>query len=141
MELVIGTRKWSTWSLRPWLAIKRTGAPFTETLITLRQENDMTTAEILPSLGRNLSGGTRTAAVPLVMPQTLREARRTQVDVRFTKYLSLAAEGRVQLNFDIYNVLNAADVLGENVTFGSSWRRPTLILNGRLVQFSGSYNF
>ena len=48
MELVIGTKKWSTWSLRPWLAIKRTGAPFTETLIALRQENDMTTARILP---------------------------------------------------------------------------------------------
>lgn len=48
MELVIGTRKWSTWSMRPWLAAKRAGAPFTETLITLRQENDMTTAEILP---------------------------------------------------------------------------------------------
>ncbi|HEX5380176.1 MAG TPA: glutathione S-transferase family protein [Phenylobacterium sp.] len=48
MELVIGTKKWSTWSLRPWLALKRTGAPFTETLINLRQENDMTTAAILP---------------------------------------------------------------------------------------------
>ena len=38
MELVIGTKKWSTWSLRPWLALKRTGAPFTETLITLRED-------------------------------------------------------------------------------------------------------
>lgn len=37
MELIIGTKKWSTWSLRPWLALKRTGAPFTETLITLRE--------------------------------------------------------------------------------------------------------
>jgi glutathione S-transferase len=37
MELVIGTRKWSTWSLRPWLALKRTGAPFSETLVTLRE--------------------------------------------------------------------------------------------------------
>jgi glutathione S-transferase len=37
MELIIGTRKWSTWSLRPWLALKRTGAPFTETVITLRE--------------------------------------------------------------------------------------------------------
>jgi glutathione S-transferase len=37
MELVIGTRKWSTWSLRPWLALKRSGADFTETLITLRE--------------------------------------------------------------------------------------------------------
>jgi glutathione S-transferase len=48
MELVIGTKRWSSWSLRPWLAIKRTGAPFTETLISLRQENDMTSAAILP---------------------------------------------------------------------------------------------
>jgi glutathione S-transferase len=37
MELIIGTKKWSSWSLRPWLALKRTGAPFTETLIALRE--------------------------------------------------------------------------------------------------------
>jgi glutathione S-transferase len=37
MELVIGTRKWSTWSLRPWLALKRTGAAFTETVVALRE--------------------------------------------------------------------------------------------------------
>lgn len=46
MELVIGTRVWSTWSLRPWLALKRTGAPFTETLVALR-EVETSTAEIL----------------------------------------------------------------------------------------------
>ena len=37
MELIIGTKVWSTWSLRPWLALKRTGAPFTETLVQLRE--------------------------------------------------------------------------------------------------------
>jgi glutathione S-transferase len=37
MDIVIGTRKWSTWSLRPWLALKRAGAEFTETLVTLRE--------------------------------------------------------------------------------------------------------
>lgn len=47
MEIVIGTRKWSTWSLRPWLALRRTGADFTEVLVTLRQENDMSRAAIL----------------------------------------------------------------------------------------------
>lgn len=47
MELVIGTKAWSTWSLRPWLALKHTGAPFTETLIPLRQENNMSEAAIL----------------------------------------------------------------------------------------------
>jgi len=48
MELVIGTKRWSTWSLRPWLALKRTGAPFTETLIVLRQADHQTEAAILP---------------------------------------------------------------------------------------------
>ena len=48
MELLIGTRKWSSWSLRPWLAIKRTGAPFAETLIPLRQENNQTYEAIRP---------------------------------------------------------------------------------------------
>lgn len=46
MELVIGTKKWSTWSLRPWLALKRSGLAFTETLVELRQENDMSEAQI-----------------------------------------------------------------------------------------------
>ena len=46
MELVIGTKNWSTWSLRPWLVLRRTGAPFTETLIQLR-EVETSTAEIL----------------------------------------------------------------------------------------------
>ena len=39
MELLIGDKVWSTWSMRPWLALKHTGAPFTETLIRLRWEN------------------------------------------------------------------------------------------------------
>lgn len=45
MEIVIGTKRWSTWSLRPWLALKRTGAPFKETLVELRR-GEVTTAEI-----------------------------------------------------------------------------------------------
>jgi glutathione S-transferase len=48
MEIVIGTKAWSTWSLRPWLALKRTGAPFNETVIPLRQESGMTKAAIAP---------------------------------------------------------------------------------------------
>jgi glutathione S-transferase len=37
MEIIIGDKLWSTWSLRPWLALKRTGEAFTETLVHLRQ--------------------------------------------------------------------------------------------------------
>ena len=37
MEIVIGTRKWSTWSLRAWLPLKRSGEAFTETVVQLRE--------------------------------------------------------------------------------------------------------
>ena len=37
MEIIIGTKKWSSWSLRAWLPLKRSGASFTETLIALRE--------------------------------------------------------------------------------------------------------
>ncbi|HEY9218147.1 MAG TPA: glutathione S-transferase N-terminal domain-containing protein, partial [Phenylobacterium sp.] len=47
MQLVIGTRRWSTWSMRPWLAMKRAGLDFEEVLVGLRQQA-ATTASILP---------------------------------------------------------------------------------------------
>ncbi|MDB5475401.1 MAG: glutathione S-transferase [Phenylobacterium sp.] len=46
MELVIGSKSWSSWSLRPWLVAKRSGLAFTETLVTLRQENNASEAAI-----------------------------------------------------------------------------------------------
>lgn len=45
MEIVIGTKRWSTWSLRPWLALKRAGVPFEEILVELRR-GEATSAEI-----------------------------------------------------------------------------------------------
>lgn len=48
MEIVIGTRAWSTWSLRPWLVLKRIGVPFRETRVALRQEDNQTEAAIAP---------------------------------------------------------------------------------------------
>jgi glutathione S-transferase len=38
MELLIGDKVWSSWSMRPWLVLKRAGADFTETPIALRTE-------------------------------------------------------------------------------------------------------
>jgi glutathione S-transferase len=48
LELVIGSKRWSSWSLRPWLVLRRTGAPFQERLIPLYQEEGRTRAQILP---------------------------------------------------------------------------------------------
>ena len=45
MEIVVGTKKWSSWSLRPWLALQHTGETFKETLVDLRQ-GEVSDAEI-----------------------------------------------------------------------------------------------
>jgi glutathione S-transferase len=38
-RLVIGDKNWSSWSLRPWLAMRRLGIPFEEINVRLRQPN------------------------------------------------------------------------------------------------------
>ena len=43
--LVIGDKNFSSWSLRPWLALKHCRIPFTEERVRLRQPNSK--AEIL----------------------------------------------------------------------------------------------
>lgn len=45
LKLVIGERNYSSWSLRPWLAIKQAGLPFEEVFIRLRDAS--TKSEIL----------------------------------------------------------------------------------------------
>jgi len=43
--LIVGTRNWSSWSLRPFLALSATGAPFKTVDIRLRQKESPTTQE------------------------------------------------------------------------------------------------
>ncbi|HEX4635233.1 MAG TPA: glutathione S-transferase family protein [Rhizomicrobium sp.] len=43
--LVVGTRNWSSWSLRPYVALRATGAPFDIIDIRLRQFDSPTTRE------------------------------------------------------------------------------------------------
>jgi hypothetical protein len=106
-----------------------------------------TTAEILPSLGRNLAGGTRTANVPLIAPFTQFEARRSQLDFRSSKVFQIGRY-RVRGNFDVYNMLNGASILGVNSNFGPEWRRPqsgggsnSAILDARIIQLSADLTF
>jgi len=43
--LIVGTRSWSSWSLRPYVALRATGAPFNVVDIRLRQKDAPTTRE------------------------------------------------------------------------------------------------
>ncbi|MDQ2861692.1 MAG: glutathione S-transferase family protein [Pseudomonadota bacterium] len=57
MEILIGDKVWSSWSMRPWLALKRTGTPFTETLIRLHA---------LTTHGEALAAGSPSGLVPVL---------------------------------------------------------------------------
>lgn len=45
--LVLGTKQWSSWSLRPYMAMRATGAPYEEVVIPLRKTESPTTRELI----------------------------------------------------------------------------------------------
>jgi hypothetical protein len=102
---------------------------------------------IAPSLGRNVAAcGTRTpctstATVPLVAPNVLFNPRVYRLDLRIGKSLSVSSSKRLQVNMDVFNVMNSSYVLGQSNTFGASWQRPTQTMDGRMFQFSGNFTF
>lgn len=80
--LVVGTKNWSSWSLRPYLALRATGAPFEEVLIQLRRTDSPSTKELIrkhspagrvPVLKIEENGTTTTVWDSLAICETLAE--------------------------------------------------------------------
>ena len=77
--LILGTKNWSSWSLRPWLALSATGQPFDEIVIPLNRPE--TRAEILkhspsarvPALRIEEGGHSYTVFDSLAICETLAE--------------------------------------------------------------------
>ena len=109
--------------------------------IPLAANQTVTNAQIVPSLGRNLSAGAgSTVTVPLIRPYSMFEDRLQQLDIRVARMFRLG-RARLQGMLDIYNILNASTVLGVNVTYGTSWLRPTEVLGARLFKFGMQLDF
>ena len=104
-------------------------------------------AQIRPSLGRDLAACrgaavcTATATVPLIAPQTMYDDRLTRLDLRIAKRLALTERMRLQANFNVYNVFNGSASSVLNVNYGPLWLQPSLLQDGRMVQFSGTLTF
>jgi hypothetical protein len=105
-------------------------------------------AEIAPTLGRNLAACrgaavcNGTATVPLVASNVLFNPRVSRLDLRLGKRLDVSQTKRLQLNFDVFNVLNGSYVLGQNNTFSTTtWQKPTQTMDGLMVQFSANLSF
>jgi hypothetical protein len=104
-------------------------------------------AQIRPSLGRDLAACrgaavcTSTAIVPLIAPQTMFDDRLTRLDLRLAKRLALSDRMRLQANVNLYNVFNGSASSTLNVNYGPLWLQPSLLQDGRLLQFSASLTF
>ena len=102
---------------------------------------------IAPTLGRNLAacGGrtpcTANATVPLVASNTQFNPRVTRLDLRLGKRLDVSRTKRLQLNLDVFNVLNGSYVLGQNNTFGNTWQKPSQTMDGLMFQLSANLSF
>jgi hypothetical protein len=66
--------------------------------------------------------------------------RLNQIDFRVSKILRFGTT-RTNLNFDFFNVTNSNSVLGENFTYGPTWRQPTSILIPRLFKIGAQFDF
>jgi hypothetical protein len=125
----------------PWYGLQTSAAfqstPGPQILATYTARN----AEVVGTLGRNLSSGANgTAPVQLIPPNTVYGDRLNQVDVRLTK-LFQTGRARILAAFDLYNIFNGNPVLAQNNTYGPQWLRPTVIQLGRLAKFNVQVNF
>ena len=100
----------------------------------------VSTADVAASLGRSLAGGARSVTKELVPAQTLSEPRLQQVDLRLSRIFR-AGGSRLTANVDLYNVFNEDAVLQQNTRYGNTWREVSLVMGGRMVRFTGQFDF
>jgi hypothetical protein len=123
----------------PWWGIQTSAVFQNEPGINWTANYVVSNAEIARTLGRNLGQcGTQavctaTRTVQLIEPNTAREPRQSQLDLRAAKIFRL---GRVRLrgNFDIYNALNANSVQTLATTYNSTWLNAGSILPARMFK-------
>jgi hypothetical protein len=101
-----------------------------------------TSAQVAQSLGRPLSSAS-SIRVNIIRPGTLFGDRTNQVDLRLAKIFKLGRI-RTQAMVDLYNALNANDVVSYNDTYGTNgatWQLPTGIMPPRLAKFAVQVDF
>jgi hypothetical protein len=107
-----------------------------------------TNAEIRPSLGRNLAACpsqtaatcTSTVTTELIPAGTLYEDRLQQVDFRVSRLFRMG-RARLRGNVDVYNLLNASNVLNEVTAYGLRWQDVVQVMGGRLFRLSAQFDF
>ena len=96
-------------------------------------------AQVVPSLGRSLSGNAANVSVGLIEPGTLFGDRLNQLDLRVGKILKFG-KTRTAVNLDLFNAFNRNTALTVNNNY-ASWLQPLSILSARLVKVSVQVDF
>ena len=106
-----------------------------------------TNAQIAPSLGRDLAACrgaaecTATATVPLIAPQTMFDDRLTRLDLRIGEALLLSPADAPAGQLERLQRVQRQRELALNINYGPLWLQPSLLQDGRMLQFSGSLTF
>jgi hypothetical protein len=82
-----------------------------------------------------------TATVPIIVTQTMFDDRLARLDLRVAKRIVISDRVRLQGNFNIYNVFNGSASSTLNTNWGPLWLQPSLLQDGRMIQFSASLTF
>jgi hypothetical protein len=109
----------------------------------------ITNAQVREALGRNLAACpsqavatcNATVRTELIPPNTMFEPRLTQVDFRVSRLFRLGGSTRVRGTLDVYNVLNASNVLSMTPTYGPAWRNAAQVLSARLLRIGAQIDF
>ena len=97
------------------------------------------------ALGRPFRNSTRT--IDVNAPFSMFGDRFREIDVRASKLFRIGGQ-RIQLNVDVYNLLNASTATFIQNTYSapgaaavSPWLRPTQVMDGRFMKFSAQFDF
>ena len=98
-----------------------------------------TNADVIPSLGRPLSGGAANVTVNLVEPGTLFTEQTNLLDLRFSKLFRFGGY-RTSVNLDLANAFNSSGITSVNNNY-AAWQVPTGIHQARIVKISAQFDF
>ena len=106
--------------------------------LSMNANYDVTSAQVLASIGRPLPGGAATQSVNLVKPGEVFGPRISTIDLRVTKILRFGGF-KTNVGLDLYNLFNDNTGTTFNQAFGqdgATWLRPTAVMSPRFLRFN-----
>jgi hypothetical protein len=99
-----------------------------------------TNAQVMPSLGRPLSGGAQNITINLLRPGDLYGDRISTLDFRVARVQRFGGR-QLLVGLDVYNVTNSGAVVTYNQTYGARWLTPQAILQARFAKITAQFDF